>query len=74
MSQVLDSFFVSYIAFSLGKVLTGEWLCDGLSPSMLIVCMLCDLPHRVFSIWLLFYAGQTPASFEEVMNIAVTGD
>jgi len=39
MSQVLDSFFVSYIAFSLGKLLTG----------------------------------QTPASFEEVMNIAVTG-
>jgi len=36
--------------------------------------MLCDLPHRVSTIWLLFYAGQTPASFDEVMNIAVTGD
>jgi uncharacterized integral membrane protein (TIGR00697 family) len=39
VSQVLDSFVVSYIAFSLGKSLTG----------------------------------QTPATFEEVLNIAVTG-
>ena len=30
MSQVLDSFFVSYIAFSLGKLLTGEWCWAGL--------------------------------------------
>ena len=45
-----------------------------LSPSILIVYMLCDLLHRVSTICLLFYAGQTPASFDEVMNIAVTGD
>ena len=39
ISQILDSFVVSYLAFSLGKELTG----------------------------------QTPASFDEVLNIASTG-
>lgn len=39
LSQIIDSFIVSYIAFDLGKSLTG----------------------------------QTPASFEEVLNIAATG-
>ena len=39
ISQILDSFVVSYLAFSLGKELSG----------------------------------QTPASFEEVLNIASTG-
>ena len=39
ISQILDSFVVSYLAFSLGKE----------------------------------FSGQTPATFEEVLNIASTG-